>query len=295
VAAVVTAAGEAGRLSLVDWGPSPGEPGFLRRVLTDPNVVWLAVLGGFVSSLAAFGTDHDFMQRLLTVGSRRRSRQTLALTPLATLLTLAIYLGLGAALYTFYAQNPSLPVSRPEEILPHYVQQMLPAVLRGLVLSALVLASIDSPLGSLAASFVTDVYRPLLVKGRSERHYLVVARASVVLFGVLLGAIAYAFAFFDAIVWLALKIAGVTLGSLLGVFLLGLLSRRPVSDPAAAVAMLAMALVNLALLRVSETTWWLVLLGAAGTVALALGIGRLRDASAAPPLRRADTSGSHTP
>ena len=43
------------------------------------------------------------------------------------------------------------------------------------------LASIDSPLGSLSASFVTDIYRPLLVSGRSERHYLWVSRVAVVL------------------------------------------------------------------------------------------------------------------
>jgi len=55
----------------------------------------------------------------------------------------------------------------------------MPAVLRGLMLSAIVLASIDSPLGSLTASFVTDIYRPLLVRDRTERHYLIVSRVSV--------------------------------------------------------------------------------------------------------------------
>src|SRR5438067_1481366 len=56
--------------------------------------------------VAAFGTDHDLMQRLLTVETRRESQWTLSLTPLGTLATLAIYLSLGAALYTFYAQHP---------------------------------------------------------------------------------------------------------------------------------------------------------------------------------------------
>ena len=102
------------------------------------------------------------------------------MTPVGTLLTLAIYLGLGAGLYTFYATNPALPVSRPDEILPHFVQQVMPGFLRGLMLSAIVLASIDSPLGSLSASFVTDIYRPLVVRGRSERHYLMVSRVAVV-------------------------------------------------------------------------------------------------------------------
>jgi solute:Na+ symporter, SSS family len=282
LAAVVRVAGEAGRLNIVNWGPSPGAPDFWRRVLTEPNIVWVAVLNGLVGSMAAFGTDHDLMQRLLTVETRRESQRTLVLTPIGTLVTLAIYLGLGAALYTFYAQNPALPVSRPDAILPHYVQQVMPAVLRGLMLSAIVLASIDSPLGSLAASFVTDVYRPLLAPDRSERHYLRVSRISVLVFGVLLGIIAFAFSFFEGILWLAFKIAGVTFGSLLGVFLLGLLGQRRVADGANVAAMIVMAAVNLALLILSETkvlafAWsWLVILGTLGTMALALALTALR-------------------
>jgi Na+/proline symporter len=149
-------------------------------------------------------------------------------------------------------------------------------MLRGLMLSAIVLASIDSPLGSLAASFVTDIYRPLIVRGRPEAHYLGVSRVCVVAFGVILGLIAYAFSSYDGILWLAFKIAGVTFGSLLGVFLLGLLTRRHVGDAANVAAMITMALVNLALLVLSEYqilifAWsWLVILGTAGTMILAL-------------------------
>jgi SSS family transporter len=277
-AAVLAAAGEAGRMNLINWGPAPGAPDFWARILTDPNIVWLAILNGLVGSMAAFGTDHDLMQRLLTVETRRKSQRTLALTPLGTLLTLVIYLGLGAGLYTYYAQHPNLPVPRPDDIFPHFIESAMPVVLRGLMLSAIVLASIDSPLGSLAASFVTDIYRPLLIRGRTERHYLLVSRLSVVLFGLILALLAYGFSFFDQILWLAFKIAGVTFGSLLGVFLLGLLSAR-VANRANVVAMVAMALVNLGLLVLSETKvlplgWsWLVIWGTAGTIALAWLLG----------------------
>jgi solute:Na+ symporter, SSS family len=278
---VLAVAGEAGRLNVVNWGPAPGDPDFWRRVITDPNIVWVAVLNGLVGSVAAFGTDHDLMQRLLSVKTRQASQRTLALTPLGTLLTLAIYLSLGASLYTFYTLHPTLPVSRPDDILPHFVRQVMPDVLRGVMLAAIVLASIDSPLGSLAASFVTDIYRPLLVGGRSERHYLLVSRVSVVVFGLVLGVTAYAFSFFDRILWLAFKIAGVTFGSLLGVFLLGLLTRRRVADTANVTAMIVMALVNLVLLVLSEMqvlvfAWsWLVILGTAGTMLLATGMTAL--------------------
>jgi SSS family transporter len=297
--AVIELAGRAGRLNVINWGPSPGDADFWRRILTEPNIWWVAVLNGFVGSMAAFGTDHDLMQRLLTVETRGESQRTLAITPLGTLLTLIIYLGLGAGLFAFYAQHPELPVSRPDEIVPHFIGQVMPPFFRGLMLSAIVVASIDSPLGSLAASFVTDIYRPLLVRGCSERHYLFVSRVSVAVFGIVLAVLAYAFSFFNQILWLAFKIAGVTFGSLLGVFLLGLLTTRPVADRANVVAMIVMALVNLVLLTLSETkvlvfAWsWLVILGTVGTMAIAVALSRLMGwgAPGAPQAPRAEHPG----
>lgn len=286
--AIVEIAGEAGRMNLINWGPAPGDPDFWGRILSDPNIVWLAILNGLVGSMAAFGTDHDLMQRLLTVETQRESQRTMALTPLGTLLTLVIYLGIGAGLYTFYAQHPEFSVPRPDDILPHFIQQVMPAVLRGLMLTAIVLASIDSPLGSLSASFVTDIYRPLIRQSGSERHYLWVSRLAVVAFGVVLGLLAYGFSFFEKILWLAFKVAGVTFGSLLGVFLLGLLSQRR-ANRANVLAMVVMAAVNLALLILSEKKllpvgWsWLVIWGTAGTFTLAWLLGPLLE----PPKRKA--------
>src|SRR6266487_5073931 len=279
--AMLGTAAEAGRLVVINWGPAPGAPDFWRRVLTDPNIFWLALLNGFVGSMAAFGTDHDLMQRLLTVETRGESQRTLALTPIGTLVTLLLYLSIGAGLFTYYAQHPGV-LPRPDEIFPFFIRTAMPEILRGVMLTAIVLASIDSPLGSLSASFVTDIYRPLLVPGRSDRHYLWVSRAAVVAFGLVLAGLAWGFSFFDKILWLAFKIAGVTFGSLLGVFLLGLMTRLR-ANRANVAAMVIMGVVNLVLLVLSETgvialAWsWLVILGTAGTMTLAPLLAPLMD------------------
>lgn len=281
-------AADAGRLSVINWGPAPSDADFWRRVLTDPNIYWLALLNGVVGSMAAFGTDHDLMQRLLAVETRRQSQRTLALTPLGTLATLLIYLSIGAGLYTYYAQHPGQALPRADEIFPYFVRSAMPELLRGVMLTAIVLASIDSPLGSLAASFVTDIYRPLLVRGRGERHYLGVSRVAVVVFGLILAVLAYGFSFFNQILWLAFKIGGVTFGSLLGVFLLGLLTRVH-ANRANVAAMVLMALSNLTLLLLVETGrialgWsWLVILGTVGTMLLARLLAPVLDR----PARRA--------
>jgi SSS family transporter len=280
--AMLGTAAEAGRLSVINWGPAPGAPDFWRRVLTDPNIFWLAILNGFIGSMAAFGTDHDLMQRLLTVETRGESQRTLALTPIGTFVTLLLYLSIGAGLFTYYAQQPSGALPRPDEIFPFFIRTAMPELLRGLMLTAIVLASIDSPLGSLSASFVTDIYRPLLAPGRSDHHYLWMSRAAVVAFGLMLAGLAWGFSFFDKILWLAFKIAGVTFGSLLGVFLLGLVTRVR-ANRANVAAMVIMGLVNLVLLVLSETgvialAWsWLVILGTAGTMTLAPLLAPLLD------------------
>ncbi|HET7341049.1 MAG TPA: hypothetical protein VFL90_06275 [Methylomirabilota bacterium] len=282
---VLHAAGETGRLGVV-------EPAGASAIL---------LLTALFGALAATGTDQDVMQRLIAARSRRQSQVALALAPLGTALTLTIYLGLGCALAAFYAQHPELPAVPADQALSHYVQHALPAALRGLSLAALVLASLDAPLAGLSAAFVSDVYRPLLVRRAGEAHYLTMARLAVVLFGLLLGALAWALWLADGVVPLALRAGGVTAGPLLGVFLLALLARRPLADAAGLGALVTMAAVNGGLLMLAELgrlpfAWsWLVLVGAAGTVALAVALDALRREPAASLPHPADTSGTRTP
>jgi Na+/proline symporter len=217
--------------------------------------------------MAAFGTDQEIMQRLLTVETRKASQKTMLMTPIGSFLVMMLFLFIGACLYAFYAQHPGLALpAKLDKIFPHFIEQTMPPVMRGLMLAAIVMASIDSPLGSLTSSFVTDIYRPVLYKSGTERHYLLISRVCVVVFGIILGFIAYFFSYFEKFLWLAFKIGGVTYGSLLGVFLLGLLTTRR-CNRINVVAMTASALSMLVLLILSEKAivplgWtWLLLIG----------------------------------
>ncbi|MBI4642785.1 MAG: sodium/solute symporter [Deltaproteobacteria bacterium] len=269
-AAVVAIAGAAGKLQIFNWGPSlpeSGFPTFLKSLFTDPNLLVLATLNGFFGSMAAFGTDQELMQRLLTVKTRKESQKTMLLTPIGSLLVMLIFLFIGACLYAFYAQNPGVPLpDKLDKIFPHFIEQTMPPLMRGLMLAAIVLASIDSPLSSLTSSFVTDIYRPVIFKSGTERHYLLISRICVVIFGIILAFIAYFFSHFEKFLWLAFKIGGVTYGSLLGVFLLGLLTKTR-GNRVNVVAMTLSALGMLVLLILSEKQifplgWtWLLLIG----------------------------------
>ncbi|MBI4862927.1 MAG: hypothetical protein HY815_22095 [Candidatus Riflebacteria bacterium] len=285
----VRVAVSAGKLEFYHAGPAVGSPGFWHTWLSDPNIFWIAVLNGLIGSMAAFGTDHDLMQRLLTVKTREISQKTMVFTILGSVATILTYLSIGSLLYVFYHQNPDLSLpAKIDEIFPHFIARVMPEGLRALMLAAIVVASIDSPLGSLAASFVTDIYRPVLSRGRDERHYLLVSRLAVGAFGLVLGTLAWVFHLAAGWLWLAFKIGGVTFGSLLGVFLLGLATRHR-GDRSNVVAMVVTAALMGTLLYLSETKvlqlgWsWLIVIGTGLTMVLASVLSRFEESRSVPP------------
>lgn len=267
-------ASEAGKLSVFNlgWG------------MENPNLLWAALLNGVFGSMAAFGTDQELMQRLLTLETRKESQRTIIYTIFTSVPLTWLYLAIGTLLYVFYRQNSGLPLpENADKILSHFTVHVLPSGLKGLVLTAVVLASIDSPLSSLSSSFVTDIYRPLIKKDGDERHYLFVSRVSVVCFGLLLSGIAWACAAGQGrMLWLAFKINGVTAGSLLGVFLLGLLTARR-ANRANVAAMVLSAVMAAGVLFFSERGtlalgWsWIIVIGTFSTFALAWFLGPLLD------------------
>ena len=269
VASVLQTAGEAGRLSTFSFTLN----------LNDASTFWAGMAGGFFTGLVSFGADQEMVQRLLTVKTRRSSQKTIVATIVTVLPVYWLYLAIGTLLYVFYAQNPALPLPQEtKEIFPHFTRTILPAGLKGLVLGAIVMASIDSPLSSLTASFVSDIYRPLIRKEATERHYLLVSRAGVIAFGLLLAGIAALCAPVENILWFAFQILALTGGPMLGVFLLGLLTRYranrtniPAMLISTAICTVLLVLIQYERLRLGWT--WLIVIGTVLTMALSYLFG----------------------
>ncbi len=269
LATALQTAGEAGRLSTFHFDFD----------LKDASTFWAWLAGGFFIGLVSFGTDQEMVQRLLTVKTRKSSQKTIISTIFTVLPVYWLYLLVGTLLYVFYHQNPSLSLpDQAKEILPHFARTVLPTGLKGLLLGAIVMASIDSPLSLLTSSFVSDIYRPLIRRGACERHYLLISRIGVVGFGLVLAAIAFACAPVENILWFAFKILSITGGPLLGVFLLGLLTKRKgnLGNIPAMLISTGLCLVLLLLMK-NETInlgWtWLVVIGTVMTFVLAYLLG----------------------
>lgn len=226
-----------------------------------------AALTGFFGSLAAFGTDHELTQKLLVVKNARRGRSAMLFSIAGSLAVLVLYLGIGTLLFVFYKQNPGMALpDRADFLYPHFASKMMGVAMRGLVLGAIVLASVDAPLASLSSAFVVDLRRPFLKKERSGAQELKEARLAAVVFALVLGALAALFAFSEDALSFSFKAGGVTAGPLLGVFLLGLTTARRGDRPALA-AFGAASVLNLFLLVLSERglldlEWsWFIVLG----------------------------------
>lgn len=213
-------ASQSGRLSMFNF----------RFELNNPTTFWAGTANGFFVGLTAFGTDQEMVQRLLTVETRKISQRTILSTIFTVLPVYWMYLLIGTLLFVYFQQNPALPLPSDEkEILPFFATHYLPSGLKGLILGAIIMASIDSPLSSLTSSFVSDIYRPLIRKNAGEKHYLLISRLGVVGFGMLLAGIAFLCTPVQNILWFAFQILSITGGPMLGVFLLGLLTKKKVN------------------------------------------------------------------
>jgi SSS family solute:Na+ symporter len=241
----------------------------------DAYPFWAGSINAFFVGLAVFGADQELVQRLLTVETRRKSQTAIIATIAAALPMLCIYIFIGTLLFVFYAQNPAIAApAQSKEVLSHFITNVLPFGLKGLLLAAIILASIDSPLSSLSSSFITDIYRPLVNRKASEKHYLIISRLAVVAFGLILAVIAFACGPVKNILWFAFKILSVTGGPLLGIFLLGILTKAR-SNMTNVFAMVFTAACMTILLILSEMKtislgWtWLIVIGTLMTFALA--------------------------
>jgi Na+/proline symporter len=257
-------ASDAGRLSVFKFDFN----------LNDPTTFWAGTANAFFIGLAVFGTDQELMQRLLTVETRKKSQNAIYLTIAAALPILCVYLAIGTLLYVFFRQNPNLPgPDKTKEIISYFTAHFLPVGLKGLILSAIILASIDSPLSSLSSSFVTDIYRPLIKKNATEKHYLLISRMGVIVFGLILACLALACEPVENILWFAFQIISLTGGSTLGVFLLGVLTKRKGNiGNVAAMIISAISMTTLLILShygIIKLAWsWLIVLGTAMTFGL---------------------------
>jgi solute:Na+ symporter, SSS family len=215
---------------------------------------WSGLIGGAVFSMASHGADQLMVQRYLCARSLSQARLALILSGFTVTVQFALFLLVGVGLWVLHQQGlfpfPVKPDGSQwlkDEIFGLYIVTQLPQGIVGILVAAVLAAAmstLSSSLNSSANALVTDFYKPLN-PNRDEKHYVRLSRILTAVWGVAqmgVAIAAYRIGGNKSIVEQVLKVAGLTTGLLLGLFILGSMS-KPISPRAALIGLIAGAIV----------------------------------------------------
>jgi solute:Na+ symporter, SSS family len=265
---VTAVAREAGKFQVFDFRFSLSSAFFQR-----PYSFWAGLIGGCFLTTASHGTEQLLVQRLLAARSERESRRALFASWVVVFLQFALFLCIGVLLFVYFRDTGQRAPVKAERIYPEFIWGHLPVGIAGLVTAAILAAAmsnLSAALNALASTSIMDFLRPLRPQ-YGEAYYLKLARLATLGWGVLLFAVGLVARNWGRVLEAALSIASVLYGALLGVFLLGVLTRRP-GETAAIIGMCAGFAATL-LLRTSVAFTWYVLIGSVVTFVVGYAAG----------------------
>jgi SSS family transporter len=208
----------AGKLQVFDLTPTPWKP----------YTFWAGLIGGAFLTTASHGTDQLIVQRLLAARSQRQSVAALLSSGVAIVFQFALFLTVGIMLFAFY-HVPSANFGKADRIYPTFIVSQMPHGISGLLIAAILAAAmsnLSAALNSLSSSSIIDFYlrrHPDV----EERRRLKLSRLATFFWALVLFALAVlSLHKVGRVVEVGLQIASVAYGALLGVFLLGVLTRR---------------------------------------------------------------------
>ena len=212
--AILGQASTANKLQIVAWRP----------FWSEPHTMGAGIIGGAFLSMASHGADQLIVQRLLSARSLNESRAAVIGSGVAVIIQFALFLLLGIGLWVFYGGRK---FGTPDAIFPTFIVDQMPHGLVGLLLAAILAATMSTHSGainSLAAASTHDIYLPLTGRAPDDARTLRVGRWFALFWGIVLtgGALLFPQNQQTPVVVIALSIASFTYGGLLGGFFLAI-------------------------------------------------------------------------
>ncbi len=198
--------------------------------LSTPYTIWAGVLGGGFLSMASHGTDQLIVQRLLTTKDLRSSQKALIGSGFGVIVQFVLFLMVGLGLWAFYGGRT---FERSDEIFALFILEQLPSGVTGILIAgvfAAAMSSLSSSINSLASASAYDYWAPLAGASNDDARILRAGKVFTLVWSGLLIAGAVAFIPLSTgttAVEVALGIASLVYGGLLGAFFLGVLTKRP--------------------------------------------------------------------
>jgi len=254
-AGVHAMADAAGKFRVFDFSP----------VLHKTYTFWAGIIGGTFLTTASHGTDQLMVQRLLAARSERQSKAALLSSGVAILFQFTLFLVVGVMLFAFY--RGVHPAGSSDRIFPTFIVQHMPHGISGLLIAAILAAAmsnLSAALNSLSSTSVVDFYlrrNPEM----SEKRRVAVSRLATIAWALVLFGLALVSRRGGRVVEVGLSIASVAYGALLGVFLLGMLTRRA-NQRGAIVGMACGLAAEIYVWTATRVPWtWYVVIGTAVT------------------------------
>jgi SSS family solute:Na+ symporter len=249
--------------------------------LTIPYTLWAGVLGGAVFTMASHGTDQLIVQRLLTCTDQRAAQKALVGSGVVVVFQFALFLVVGLGLWSFYGGR-EFEVS--DEIFALFIVEQLPPGVTGLLIAgvfAAAMSSLSSSINALASATAYDYWAPMAGARDDEQRILRAGKVFTLLWATLLIAGAILFIPLSqgtSAVEVALGIASLVYGGLLGAFALGVFTKRP--GQLAVIIGVTVGVGSVTLVR-DQIAWpWYVLLGAVITFVVGSLVGLMEEKAA---------------
>src|SRR3954454_23480963 len=235
---------------LITTGLDPAKHGWdkIKSMFETEYTIFAGLIGAAFITMGTHGTDQDMVQRLLTAPDIRRSRRSLISSALADIPIAFTFLSIGLLLWVYYQAHPDPTLSKtPNETFCHFILYQMPVGLRGLLIAgifATAMGSLSTAINALATSFTRDWYQPYINPQSTEERSLRAVRWATIWFSILMIIVASTTSYLVIvhpkvrIIPIVLGIFGYTYGSLLGVFLCGMFTRRRGNDFGNIIAMI---------------------------------------------------------
>jgi Na+/proline symporter len=206
----------------------------------------------------------------LATRNQRQSVAALLSSGVAILFQFALFLMVGMMLFAYY-RVPSANFGTADRIYPRFIVNQMPHGISGLLIAAILAAAmsnLSAALNSLSSTSIIDFYLQHQPQA-DERRRLRLSRMATFVWALVLFSLAVlSLHKVGRVIEVGLQIASVAYGALLGVFLLGVLTRRA-NQSGAIVGMLCGFVSELYIWTRTRVPWtWYVAIGTIVTFAV---------------------------
>lgn len=198
------------------------------------STFWVILIYGLFINLQNYGIDQNYVQRYMTTSSEKEAKSSALFGSLLYIPVSIVFFYIGTALYAYYTVQPDLLPAElrvpgsGDQVFPHFIVNGLPAGITGLLIASIFAAgmsTVATSLNSTATIILSDYYKRYFNKEATERSSMKVLYGSSLIFGILGILIALALVGVESVLDAWWRLASIFSGGMLGLFLLGYLSK----------------------------------------------------------------------